>query len=248
MKVMTLNINYYMTKHGSWNKRKENIANLVQEHNPDIILLQAVKQDPRIGGGIDQAAQLLVQMQTHMHYYYQSATTYQDDSKDGSAIISRYPFMAVDHTLLTLLPGLEDPNQRVLLTGLLETPFGPLRVFNAHFSWVYEQAALNVEEARAYLANFTEPALFAGDFNITPETDILDGFREDGWMDVWGRLNPDNPGYTFEAPNPNLRIDYIWITPSLFQKLRGIEILVHHGVDPTDRLSDHLGLLAVFNM
>jgi endonuclease/exonuclease/phosphatase family metal-dependent hydrolase len=248
MKVMTLNINYYMTKHGPWNKRKENIAALIQEQNPDIILLQAVKQDPRVGGGIDQAAQLLVQMEEYQHYYYQSVTTYQDESKDGSAIISRFPIMAVDHIILTLMPGLEDPNTRTLLTCLLETPYGPLRVFNAHFSWVYEQAALNMEEARAFLKSFSEPAVLGGDFNTTPEMDILDGLREDSWVDAWTRMHPDEPGYTFEAPDPTLRIDYIWVSPALSPNLSQIVILEHRGADQSARLSDHLGLQASFKI
>lgn len=246
MKVMTLNINYYMTKHGAWNKRKENIAGLIQEKMPDIILFQAVKQDPRNGGGIDQAGQLLVEMKEYLHYFYQSATTYQDESKDGSAIISRYPFLAVDHTALTLLPGLEDPNQRILLTALFETPAGPLRVFNAHFSWVYDQAALNLSEARSFLRAFSEPAVLGGDFNTSPEVDLLNTLREDGWVDAWARLHPEQPGYTFEAPNPSMRIDYIWANAALAPKLKSIELLAHEGEDHTARLSDHLGLLAEF--
>jgi endonuclease/exonuclease/phosphatase family metal-dependent hydrolase len=247
MKVMTLNINYYMTKHGSWSKRKETILQSLQENQADIVLLQAVKQDPRVGDGLDQAAQLLAQLPEHQFYTYQPATTYQDGSQDGSAILSRYPIEAADYLHLTLLPGLEDPNQRVLLTALINTPAGPLRCFNAHFSWVYEQAKLNIEEALPYMRAFREPAVMAGDFNTSPEVDLLDGLRQEGWMDAWNRLHFDQLGPTFEAPTPTLRIDYIWLNQALAPGLQDIQIISCEGEDQVSRLSDHFGLLASLN-
>jgi endonuclease/exonuclease/phosphatase family metal-dependent hydrolase len=247
MKLMTLNINYYMTKHGTWPRRKELIARSIQKHAPDVLLLQAVKQDPRTGNGLDQAAQLIVEVPDFPYYYYQPAVTYEDESQDGSAIVSRFPIQAVDHLPLTLLPGLEDPNQRVLLTALLEGPSGPLRVFNAHFSWVREQAALNLDEAVPFMRAFPEPAFLAGDFNTPPDSDLLDLLRQEGWTDTWLRFNPDNAGYTFEAPEPSLRIDYIWASAAVEAALRGIEIVSQEGDEKT-RLSDHFGLLAEANL
>ena len=58
LKVMTLNLNYYETKHGTWEERRDLIVQAIRGAQPDILALQAVRQDPDRYDGLNQASQL----------------------------------------------------------------------------------------------------------------------------------------------------------------------------------------------
>jgi endonuclease/exonuclease/phosphatase family metal-dependent hydrolase len=241
--VMTLNINNYQVKHGAWNDRKALIAELIRQHRPQVVALQAVKADPRFNDGIDQAEQLAALLDDYQSAVYQPFQHYQDGSSDGTAFLSVQPPLQVDQLPLTLLPGQEDTNQRGLLSALFETEAGPLRFFNAYFSWVPGQAGLNLSQAAGFMSKFEEPALLLGDFNQAPDSEVLQGLREAGWRDAWEFLHAGEAGCTFEAPQPTMRIDYIWTNPAFPLSLDRISILSSEkdGV----RLSDHYGLALV---
>jgi endonuclease/exonuclease/phosphatase family metal-dependent hydrolase len=117
-------------------------------------------------------------------------------------------------------------------------------LFNAHFSWVEEQAADNVAEALAFLSTVTDgPALLVGDFNQTPDAPVLKPLVEAGWVDAWAQLCPGEAGHTFESNNPTIRIDYAWANPALAPALESIEIVGRAQDASGYRVSDHHGLL-----
>lgn len=248
LKVMSFNMNYYVPKHGAWEIRKEMIHTAVQEARPDILALQAVRKDPLIENGKDQAHQLSALMPEYMQVIFQPAMEYADESQEGSAILARLPVAAHDFLPLTLLPDMEDKNQRVLMHARFDLPGGPLHLFNGHFSWVSEQTDVILDEVLPYMNSFEGPGLLVGDLNTPSDSHLLQRIRQSGWTDAWEALFPGQQGYTFESQNPTIRIDYAWANASLASQVSNVQIVANSSRITGERPSDHLGLLVTLDL
>ena len=119
--IMSMNINGYGNRWGLWEIRREIIRQAVQDFRPDAIALQAVRRDPGLEQGRDQAAQLAHLVPQFQHVLFQEAASAPDGSADGLAVLSLTPILEKDCLNLSLQPGLEDKNQRILLRTRLET-------------------------------------------------------------------------------------------------------------------------------
>lgn len=75
-------------------------------------------------------------------------------------------------------------------------------------------------------------------------TEVLDRLLSAGWVDVFRRLHPDEPGYTLPAIAPQVRLDYVLAGPPLLPRIlqcepaRELEFA---------RASDHLPLVTVID-
>lgn len=233
LRVSTLNLNYRMTKHGAWEARRAAIVDAIQRKQTDVIALQAVE-------GVDgssQAAELAALLK-YEHAVYVAAATEGEISR-GSAFISRRPLFDVAVRRLSLLPGLEDKNQRVVIRVRVDAEGGAIDLYNAHFSWVPAQALDNARET----AQFRTPgaALLLGDLNSPADSPALRVLQETGFVDLWTALCPADPGPTFEADAPTMRIDYALASGEVRARAQSMERI---GADrrTVPRLSDHLGL------
>ena len=249
MKIMTLNLNFYEGKHGPWLLRRELITDAVRECRPDVIAFQAVRKDPGVESGKDQATQLAERLPEYPHVVFQPAGDLGDGKQDGSAFLSRIAPAEVGFRTLsrgTDRPGESpDPAPRIVLYARIAS--SSLGLFNSHYSWVYSQAASNVEEALAYMNRVTGPRLLVGDLNTTPDTDVMHRLTVEGWTDAWAALRPSEDGYTFESDKPEKRIDYAWASRELRPYLRTVELVMEKPNRHGARLSDHLGLLVTLD-
>jgi endonuclease/exonuclease/phosphatase family metal-dependent hydrolase len=245
IKIMTLNLNFCESKHGRWPIRRELIAQAIRQHAPDIIAFQAVQKDPASEDGKDQAAQVAERLPEFKHVVFVAAARHGDGKQDGSAFLSRFPFEQVQHRALSL--GIdppqeaEDPARRIILLARLTSP--PLSIVNSHYSWVYPQAASNLQEALNYMRQIEGPALLVGDLNTVPDSELMRRLAAEGWTDVWTYLRPQDTGYTFESHAPDKRIDYVWARRDLASSLRAIDLVQEKPNADGARLSDHLGLV-----
>jgi exodeoxyribonuclease-3 len=64
---------------------------------------------------------------------------------------------------------------------------------------------------------------------------------DEGYADVWRRLHPKDPGYTFPTWDPHVRLDYAF-TPERFAE-RVVVCEVLHGLNGARDASDHYPLL-----
>jgi endonuclease/exonuclease/phosphatase family metal-dependent hydrolase len=174
---------------------------------------------------------------------YQPAFTYPDLRAEGSAILSRHPFLSLDCHQLSLRDGTDDPTRRVLLHARFHLPTGPFHLFNAHFSWVHEQAEDNLKETLPILESVQGQRMLVGDLNATPDSIIMQRFVEAGWIDAWAALRPEDNGYTFESNSLSKRIDYAWVDQSLRERLHAIRTIAGAEKGRGARPSDHVGLL-----
>jgi endonuclease/exonuclease/phosphatase family metal-dependent hydrolase len=257
MKILSLNLNYYGDKHGPWERRKPLIAEAIAQHRPDVVALQAVRRDPAISGGVDQASQLADVLDEYDHVVFgpsveSAAGVSSDSAADGSAFLAKRPFQKVIFHRLglgTLAAGdsPEDPNPRLVLAAKVNG----LYLFNAHLSWVPAQAAPQVALTLPFIEAFAGRRLLVGDLNMPPGSELLHGFTGRGWTDLWAMLHPGQPGYTFESHAPDKRIDYAWVSPELRPAAQGIDVLTAASLPHTPsraqsngiRLSDHHGIL-----
>jgi endonuclease/exonuclease/phosphatase family metal-dependent hydrolase len=243
LKVLTLNLNGYNEKYGAWASRQDLIAAAIQEAQPDILAFQAVQQDPHIASGDDQAAQIASRFTHYPYVHFQPAVTYPDHCAEGSAFVSRYSIFPVNCRELTLRTGTDDPTRRVVLHAQFDLPSGPFHLFNAHFSWVDEQAQDNLEETLPFLESFAGQRMLVGDLNAEPDSTVIKRFEEAGWTDAWAALHPADEGYTFESNRLFKRIDYVWVDQSMRERLHAIQTIANSENDRGARPSDHLGLL-----
>ncbi len=238
-KLMTLNINQYGDKHGTWEVRQTRIVHAIATAAPDVIALQAVRLDPTQVEGQDQAAQLASCLADYNYLHFQPAHHHDDGEIDGSAFLARVPLKEVRHHPLPFVDNPEDESQRVLLCACVRTPVGDYWIANGHFSWVPAVNEDNVRAALDHLVTLSGPRLLAGDFNAVPESNGMRRLAKDGWQDAWEKLRPDDTGFTFEAHAPAQRIDYVWADAAGAARLQAIESF---GAGE-GRLSDHLGLM-----
>jgi endonuclease/exonuclease/phosphatase family metal-dependent hydrolase len=248
LKVMTLNINYYIAKHGAWLTRRDLIRQAIQDAGPDIIALQAVEADPTFAEGRDQATMLSQLLPGYRYVHFQPAIKEPSGRMQGSAILARLTMTQTAALPLTLLPGLEDANRRVVLAASFALASGTLHIFDAHFSWVKEQALLNMREALSFVGAFEGYGLIVGDLNNTPDGDAMQQLRDAGWTDAWAALHPAENGFTFESNQPKIRIDYAWMNQALAPQVRAVEIVANRPGSGGTHASNHFGLLAIFDL
>jgi endonuclease/exonuclease/phosphatase family metal-dependent hydrolase len=245
---MSLNLNYYGAKHGAWPARRALIRDLIQISDVDVIALQAVRSQPDVEDGLDQASQLAQSLEEYDYVVYQPADDCGDGATQGSALLSRIEIDETDYLDLTLLPGLEDTNRRVVLHASFDLPGGPLDLFNAHVSWVYDQARDNLGQILPYVNSFPGAGLLVGDFNQTDDVDLFQPYAAGGWTDLWAALHPGVPGPTFESNLPAIRIDYAWANRELAPHAATIAVVGEAEEAGSIRLSDHLALLTELDL
>jgi endonuclease/exonuclease/phosphatase family metal-dependent hydrolase len=234
LRLMTLNLNYRAAKHGDWDDRRRQIAHAIQRTQADVVALQAVER----AHGAGQAAELAA-MVDYQHIEYVAAVKTNGATR-GSGFIARRRLGDVAVRRLSQRDGHEDKDRRVLLKTQIQTRGGAVDLYNAHFSWVLPQALDNARETLGFVA--PGPALLFGDLNSAPDSQAVRTLTQAGWTDVWAALRPGDPGFTFEADRPSLRIDYALASPAVRERVRSIELIAADG-GSVPRLSDHLGLL-----
>ena len=240
--VMTQNLNYYGDRHGKWPDRRKLLCDAISRLRPDVVALQAVCSDPHIEEGADQATQLSRLLPDYRYVFFYPANIEDGGREEGSAILSRMPAREPGVRELSMRKGLEDANPRVVQHARFDLERNSLNIFNAYFSWVAEQAADNIDESLAFLGKADGPALLVGDFNTPSDSPLLDRLKAAGYVDLWAHAHPGEDGYTFEADDPDRRIDYAWANEALLRRVDAIELVgLEHRHQPV-RLSDHLGL------
>lgn len=234
LRLMTLNINYRVGKHGAWDARRALIADAIRRSQADVVALQAVE---RVNGS-GQAAELAALVD---YEYVDFAAAMKTPSVTrGSAFIARRRLGEIAVHRFSHRGDHEDRDHRVVLRSRIDTRGGAIDLYNAHFSWVAPQALENAKETIAFRQ--PGPSLLLGDLNNSPGSQVIQLLRDAGWTDTWAALRADEPGWTFEADKPSMRIDYVMASPELLPRVRSIECVQAEGNGPP-RLSDHLGLL-----
>jgi len=234
LRLMSLNLNYRIAKHGAWAERRARIAEAVERHAVDVMALQAVEGD----GRWNQAQELAERLGfDHVAFV---AGTQNAGVRHGLALVSRFPLDEVAVCELTRHGQHADPDRRLVLRARVRPNGSSTEIYNAHFSWVPPQAVENARETLAFRGD--RSGLLLGDLNSAPDSAALRILRAGGWIDAWATLRGGEPGYTFEADRPAQRIDYVLATEEAQSRLLALEC-----VGASAPLSDHLALLVTLD-
>lgn len=186
---------------------------------------------------------------------------------EGLAILSRHPIRDQEAYPLPSAEG-----GRIVQRVVLESPAGPLVIFNTHLDYHPRNGATREKQVVAVTeilhAHLGEtPSLLAGDFNATPDHDeirflrgrhTLEG-RRAYLHDAYARVHPieDPAGETWAKRNPmtrrwrwlepDRRIDFIFVSSievSGRGEVRSCRVVLDQPDDEGLFPSDHFGVMA----
>ncbi|MBO7400386.1 MAG: endonuclease/exonuclease/phosphatase family protein [Clostridia bacterium] len=181
-------------------------ANAIRKYDPDIVGLQEVRGKGESSKYTDQAPELAAR--TEMFYAFAPAFTVPHGGPYGNALLSKYPILDVKTILIPVPDTGYYCEPRCILRAVLDIG-RPVTVFVTHFGLKppeAENASASVVEA---LAGTSTPKILMGDFNLTPESPILDPIRISmaDTADVF-----DSPKLSFPSDAPTQKIDYIFVS------------------------------------
>jgi endonuclease/exonuclease/phosphatase family metal-dependent hydrolase len=233
LRVMAYNIHHANPPSRSDSIDLEAIVNTIRVQHPDLVALQEVDVNTKRSGKFNQAEEIAKKLD--MHYYFGKAIDHQGGDY-GVAILSKFPLSETAvHRLPTKSETKGEP--RVLATARVRLPDGTfIRFGSTHLDAqkAPENRQLQVEEIGRIAAVENLPFIIAGDFNATPETDIV-ATLDKHFTRTCQRCEP-----TIPVINPTKTIDYI-----AFKHPAGKFTVVSHQVIGERYASDHLPVVAV---
>ncbi|WP_223816101.1 endonuclease/exonuclease/phosphatase family protein [Adhaeribacter rhizoryzae] len=212
------------------------IANAIKAQNPDLVALQEVDVNTERSGKFNQAEEIAKRL--NMHFYFAKAIDHQGGDY-GVAILSKYP---LTETQVHRLPSKPETKgePRVLATAKITLPNGAaIRFGSTHLD--AQKAPVNrqiqIEEIGKIAATEQLPFIIAGDFNATPDSEVIAG------LDKYFTRTCQNCAPTIPVINPSKTIDFIaYKHPK--NKIR----VASHQVINEQYASDHLPVLVVLNL
>ncbi len=180
----------------------EKTAETIASHNPDIVILQEISRGWMVLTSIDEV--LWLSQRLDMPIYFGAAS---DDNLWGNAILTRAPVTSETVRKFTSTENFK----RSVIGVAVETESGPLWAFGTHLDNPNNASEVRLEQVEQLLTfwNGRNPAIIAGDFNATPDSDVIQRLREAGFDDPGERLN-DAP-----TSKDRRRIDFIFTTAGL---------------------------------
>jgi endonuclease/exonuclease/phosphatase family metal-dependent hydrolase len=229
IRVMTYNLHNGFNTEGYLGM--EALANVIEESQPDIIVLQEISRGWVISGRLD----MLVWLSQRLDMPYVSGPT--ADPLWGNAILSRYPILECESYELP-------PRDLFILRGftvaLIDIGGGEqLKVIATHFHHLEEDSDIRQQQSPVIL-DFWDDAnntVILGDFNAEADSPEIAMLQEAGLVDAAAHVS-SSPANTFDSVGRYQRIDYIWASPDLTVE----EVFV-----PGTTASDHLPVIAVID-
>ncbi len=185
------------------------MADAIKSFNPDIVGLNEMRdkgRDPQY----DNQTSILSELTGMKHHYFAKAIEVDGENPYGNALLSKLPILSSE----TIPVPDADPKTgskyyetRCLLKAKLE---GGITVLVIHFG-------LNPDEQKnavnTVLENIEkEKCILMGDFNVTPENEVLKPIRK-CMKDVADCFN--KPLLSFPSDKPDKKIDYIFVSPDV---------------------------------
>ncbi|MBQ3362768.1 MAG: endonuclease/exonuclease/phosphatase family protein [Muribaculaceae bacterium] len=226
IKVMTFNL------HAGHDASLEQIGLLIKQHQPDFVALQEVDLYTHRTNCPHQNNRDFI---TELAYFSGMQGLFGPTIKFsgghyGIGLLTRHQFVEVSN--IKLPHPVARMEQRGLLQGTFILPDGDTIMFASTHLEAFDSIS---REAQAqfllnHLADSTHPVILAGDFNASPDDQVI-GLLTNQWLDCTAG------DFTFSVNNPSEKIDYILARP--IQAWRTID----SQVIPV-KMSDHFPVIA----
>ncbi len=215
------------------------IADVIAACEPDVVALQEVRAGRSNGGAVDQAAAVAARLGMELHF---QPTIRIFGEQFGIAVLTRHPSRVVRSSRLPTLSSSHAIEKRSALWVSVEIGGQTLQVINAHLSLrsrerLHQAEALVGSEWMGH-ADCGDPAVLLGDFNAPPHSRSYRLFAS-RFRDAQLSNPSGEPQATFHTRAPVLRLDHVFVTPS-------VQVIAAAPVrTPLARVaSDHFPLLA----
>ena len=205
----------------------ERIAALIREVNPDLVALQEVDSVTNRTGHVDQAAAL--GRLTGLNSAFGRFMAY-DGGAYGMAVLSRWP---IPEPMNIRLPDGEEPRTALAVTVDLPGSGRVLRFVGIHFYRTPEERLAQATDMVEALGHGEIPTILAGDFNSTPDSEVMAYFGE-----RWTIVEKGEDSFTFSSFEPEREIDFVIVRPAGRFEVLSQDVL-HEPV-----ASDHRPILA----
>ena len=252
MKICTFNVN-------SIRSRLEIVQNLIEEQNLDILCMQEIKVENSEFPLINPNMQCIIHGQKRLH---------------GVATCSKYP---IDEYQKGFKGELNEPRFiYTLINGVhIINIYAPL---GDNYGEKFEYKLYFYDKLFEFLKRFDlkkQKVLICGDFNIShteldvwdeevwqgevthlpEERAIISKFLDTGFIDVIREVYPNEKIFTFYDyrgaavyKNEGLRLDYILVTKELFKYFKSVEVLTEIRRKRKPTPSDHVPVVAEFDL
>src|SRR4030042_6969784 len=199
VRVMTYNLNNGFDTKGKLNI--EEIAQVIENSNPDIVALQEVSRGWVINGGLDMVAWLSQRL--HMPYVFVPTA----DQFYGNAILSRYPILAYSKQDLPSPEVLIPSNLIVALIDIGDNE--RLKVITTDLYDAHGDTAIRLLQCE-YILDFLNDInsggiVLLGSINAEPDDAEIRTLRQAIMMEDASKIEPEL-AYTFDSDNPHHRI------------------------------------------
>ena len=185
------------------------MADAIKSINPDVVGLNEMRDE---GQDIeyDKQTSILSELTGMRHHYFAKAIEFAGGNPYGNALLSKLPILSSE----TIPVPDPDPKTgtgyyetRCLLKVKLE---GGITVLVIHFGLNPDEQKNAVDTVLENIAE--EKCILMGDFNVTPEDDVL--------MPIRARMKDvaecfDKPLLSFPSDKPDRKIDYIFVSPDV---------------------------------
>lgn len=179
------------------------MANTVKDLGADIVGLQEMRDE---GSNEYYTAQtrILAEKVGFEHYYFAKAIDVGENNPYGNALISKYPIVKAE-TVLVKNPDPSKCETRCFLKAVIDVDGKMLNFCVTHFGLSAPEQRESVVTSLANISD--EKCVLMGDFNITPDSEILLPIREK--MFDTAELFAE-PLLSFPSDKPYMKIDYIF--------------------------------------
>lgn len=204
----------------------EAFASVIRESGADIVGLQEMR-DEGTSADYQPQAKILAEKLGFYYYFAQAMDMGGKGDPYGNAILSRFPILKAETVLLPYVKesGSPYPEDRALLTAEVEIEGKPFFVNVTHLGVMPLEWAGALDIIRPRMK--AERCVLMGDFNFTPENELLAPFNRD--MQNTADFFPFER-LSFSSEKPFERIDYMYASKDL--KILSADI-------PAIVLSDH---------
>lgn len=201
----TLRILAYNIRHGLGMDEQidlQRTAQVIRRLDPDIVALQEVDRRAERTGGVDQAT-VLGEL-TGMHAVFGDFMDYQG-GQYGMALLSKYP---IEATANHRLPEGREPRSALAATIRVGESGTEVIVVGIHLYATAEERYAQASRIVDIYENEKRPVILAGDFNSTPDSEVMALLRQSWTIPAKG-----GDHLTFPSTEPNREIDFIIYRP-----------------------------------
>ena len=181
----------------------DRIAALIREVDPDLVTLQEVDSVAGRTDGVDQAQEL--GRLTGLNAVFGRFMSY-DGGAYGMAVLSRW---SISESTNIRLPDGEEPRTSLAITVDIPESGRSLRLVGIHFYRTEEERLAQAQTLEQALGNSDIPTILAGDFNSTPDSEVMKYLSEN-----WTILEKGEDRFTFSSYDPVREIDFVLVRPA----------------------------------